>query len=249
MLGPKMLWLCGPMRSGSSILANLLRSHPGYVAGQANVHGENIPLMKLNRTLLQQFGGFADPNIPVHHSRCSGPNLGAMRAFLDEVRDSEYNWVLKDPRSCLTLGLWLGLMNPEEHHVIVLLRNPSSIRQSFQQTQPHNADEACIEIGRYYQMLFRGLANHDHANTTFFQFEKLMREPAATMAKLAYRLGIAPEFDLSLIEEHRWHFRPEEVRSDAVQERETEALDVREQAADGSGVGSEGEAQEAPEAP
>ncbi|HEY4174560.1 MAG TPA: hypothetical protein VGM42_16130 [Rhodopila sp.] len=98
---------------------------------------ESIPVTQLNHQLLSAVGCSWDQCLTVEPDRFAAMlQPGDWRQFSDTVRDqfaSTAGFVLKDPRLCLTLPVWLPALQAVEATVSVLLvvRHPEEVVRSL----------------------------------------------------------------------------------------------------------------------
>ena len=214
---PRYIFVVGPMRSGTSLIARLLESHPDYTfGGEANHNGENTAFMAKNRELLRCIGGGETSGTPSSANRIAGPLRIGMENWLRflESDQPEGGFVLKDPCACCTLGLWLSLV--ENAAVVVTLRDMACIADSLVATQPSmDMKTARDYVGLHYECLFRNLSEH-RVQVEYVQYEHLMGSCLDVLGPLGRRLHLTDDlatiaaFSLDTIDHDLWHFRPED---------------------------------------
>ena len=134
--------IAGMHRSGTSMVAHLLYRCGVYLGpedelvppalGNADGHWENLRFLEVNSDVLTQLAGGWDlaPHPPPDWER--GPGLMPLRnAATALVRDFDGHslWGWKDPRSSLTLPMWLDLIPGLK--VLVCLRSPLEVADSL----------------------------------------------------------------------------------------------------------------------
>jgi hypothetical protein len=197
--GPARSWIVlGMHRSGTSLLACLLNQMGGY-SGPAerllsgspeNPLGffEHQDMLRINNDLLTRRDS-AWPEPPrVPQESWQTPDLEDLRNQAREFLARDFCGkaiaVFKDPRLCLTLGFWAGLL--AEPRVLLCLRRPSSVAMSLRQR--NGLDE---EYSRWlWARHVRGaldVAGALLAGAVFY--EELLANPAKALAPWASALG------------------------------------------------------------
>lgn len=225
--------LVGMHRSGTSLLVRLLEQlglYLGYDQGTTNAESRHF--QRLNkRTLRAAGGGWNDPE-PVldalqsdafverwaAHYRThimrgiSGVRYWGAQTWFDLLRGGELPalWGWKDPRTSLTLDIWLRVF--PEAHVVHIIRNGIDVAVSLHRRQlaqqkrwrvhpdhrdPRGLDfEYCFTLWEHYQrhlLTFRESVNP--AQYTEFHYETLLREPEPTLRILLERIGLVVSDD------------------------------------------------------
>ncbi|MBU8871364.1 MAG: sulfotransferase [Gemmatimonadales bacterium] len=213
---PRFIFVVGPMRSGTSMAAKLLESHDDYTfgAGSVNDNGENTDFMAKNREVMRCTGGGATRGIPTDACRIASPLRVDLENWLRHIESEqpEGGFVLKDPRACFTLGIWLSLV--EDAAVVVCLRDLPCIAESLMRTQRMDKAEATEHIGLYYECALRNLVDYK-VPVVFVNYENLLTSPLDTLGPLGRRFHLTDElstigaFDFDVMDYGQWHFRPE----------------------------------------
>jgi len=114
--------VAGMHRSGTSALAGMLH-HNGIVMGREkdfypppmkeNPKGffENVRFRRVNDAILKEYGYRVksfDPGVPVIKLGSLDTRLQMERLILDYEQYPAWGW--KDPRTCLTMNMWLGML-------------------------------------------------------------------------------------------------------------------------------------------
>ncbi len=110
-------------------------------------HYESVDVIKINDKILTHCGG-SWCNPPSHDKilKCVGMFDDEMKVLIDkEIKITEEmgyeSWGFKDPRTCLTIDLWLPLLpNPQ---FVVCYRDPMDIAKSL-----NNRNGFSIEFGK-----------------------------------------------------------------------------------------------------
>jgi len=142
---PKNAIIVGMPRSGTSLAASIF-ARRGYYTGDAcrpadhfNPTGywECDDLVEANGRLLKS-SGFAHDNswmydalLPSHLAAIPAIQVGDAERELLRRFSSRQPWVWKDPRLCYTLGAWWQLMDPARTQVLLVIREPEAIFNSF----------------------------------------------------------------------------------------------------------------------
>ena len=200
--GPWVLVL-GMHRSGTSALTGALGRlgvglpAPGdLVTGRYDnpVHYESGALTDLDDAVLGALGGSwsAPPAMPAGWERSSpvlavttGAAAAARRAF---PGDGPVAW--KDPRLCLLLPLWRGLL-PAPVVTVLLWREPTAVARSLRARQGFPLSLGLALWERYTREALCALAGHE---AYVLRYEDLVGDPVATVAGVAHWLadGRAP---------------------------------------------------------
>lgn len=104
--------------------------------------------------------------------------------------DAHRPWVVKDPRMCLTFGLWRPLL--ELPVVVYVVRNPIQIAQSLER---RNQFPLQLGLALWEKYNLAALASSAQLPFVVASHEDLMRDPASTVKKLhedLTRLDVAP---------------------------------------------------------
>ncbi len=191
--------ILGMHRSGTSALArcvNLMGPTVGPVEAlfspaPDNPRGfwENVQLTDLNGEILSACGGSS--TVPPHlvENWWKAPHLdelkGRCRAALSGLFGNSTNWCWKDPRTCLTLPLWLELIAPRP--VIVFIhRHPLEVARSLQKRDAlATADSLCL----WNVYVCHALANMSGLPVFALGFDDLLSSPMDLLARLTAFLG------------------------------------------------------------
>jgi glycosyltransferase involved in cell wall biosynthesis len=140
---PTVVCVLGMHRSGTSLLSRIINLL-GYDLGpkehlmiptESNPKGfwENQLITNLDDEILATFGGTWDkpPSFPDGWE--ISPQLDNLRENARAIIDTDFGktprWSWKDPRACLTLPFWQGVMPPMRY--VITLRNPMDVAQSL----------------------------------------------------------------------------------------------------------------------
>lgn len=220
--------LVGMHRSGTSLLVRLLEQlglHLGHDQGAMNAESRHF--QRLNKRTLRSVGGrWNDPepvlqalreNSFVDHwaayyrrhvmRSVSGFRYWGAQTWLDLQRGGEPPslWGWKDPRTSLTLAIWLHVF--PQAHVVHIIRNGIDVAISLHRRQlaqkkrwrvhpdhqdPRGLDfEYCFGLWEHYQrylLTFRDIIDPEHY--TELHYETLLREPEPTLRLIVERIGL-----------------------------------------------------------
>lgn len=142
---PKNAIIVGMPRSGTSLIASIF-ARQGYFAGEDcrpadhfNPMGywECAALVEANARILHA-SGFAHHNSwmydalsPSHLDAIEKMQAGEAERGLLRSFSPRRPWIWKDPRLCYTLGVWWPLLNPADTQVLLVIREPDAIFNSF----------------------------------------------------------------------------------------------------------------------
>lgn len=186
------LFITGMHRSGTSLLTRLLLDYGFYLGDSDDFHDpdkldpngywEHKDFLLVNELLLKESG--ASWNQP---DKFSIDKLGKVR--LNEIKeladkaigkmDDHANWVVKDPRMCLTLGFWKEII--PDLCVVAMHRDPLQVAQSLQNRDAFPIQYS-VGIWEYYTKAL--IANADTCNFSYVFHHKLLSDPEKTLVEL-----------------------------------------------------------------
>ncbi len=177
----------GSHRSGTSAVSTFLANlginvgEPEKLidAAEDNENGffERLDVMAINDTILSRVHSrwdYLDSNaLELLDPENVEPEITAgMNEILTSFQEKERTFLLKDPRFCLTLPVWLNcLKNPL---IIVCLRNPLEIARSLQKREGFSVYKG-LAIWESY-LLYLGQITPD-VDCIYVDFNKLLKEP------------------------------------------------------------------------
>ena len=187
----------GMHRSGTSMIGGLLDAlgidmgnefHPSTNANPTGFF-EDLSFLRLNRRILQAAGGghLAPPSAEAI--------LAQQDVFRQEIRDlvaakTSRRWGWKDPRTCLTLDLYLEhLPRP---HVIVCRRDPDAIARSLQTRSGMPLEEGLRLTAVYEDRLHSFLARHADVPRLEVTYEVVTRDPNPWIEKIIDFFDLTP---------------------------------------------------------
>jgi hypothetical protein len=142
---PQVVCILGMHRGGTSLVSSIVnfldfdlgpekhwirpwKSHRRAFCGHQAI-------MDLNDAILARFGGrwYEPPEFPDGWETSS--DLNDLRAQARQLIDADFSksgaWAWKDPRACLTLPFWQGVLPPM--HYVIVLRSPADVARSLHQ--------------------------------------------------------------------------------------------------------------------
>ncbi len=193
----------GMHRSGTSSLAGVL-SRLGVMMGEnrhmrpkpseQNPRGfyENVRFRKLNDRVLAEVGYDVEAWKPEVPEVQAAPRLGRKIRRLVESYDKRYPvWGFKDPRTCLTLDLWLDAAEEinAEVRAVFIARQPDSVARSMVKRGNTDHDTA-LSVWCTYNMRALECLDRREVSTIAISFESLLAEPEDMGQRLADFLSI-----------------------------------------------------------
>ena len=211
---PRQMIVLGMHRSGTSALTNALARMGVFVGDQdeltasnwENPHGffERRDARRICDALLHR--GEADwwKISRFDAGQLTNPVLGPAREdfiSLTEKLDAKGHWAIKEPRLCVLLPIVLPLLR--RVLPIVALRHPIEIAHSLYHRNGFSI-QASLALWETY--ILRALRDSDGLDRCFVHYDALIRDPAATLERLATRLqslgvsGLDPEQGVAAID-------------------------------------------------
>lgn len=190
-LGPKEELLQKELRQlageGESILARARETNPeGF--------WEHYRIMRLNERILRALGGNwrEPPELPPgwEVSAELATERDEARALIEESFGGHELWGWKDPRNCLTLPFWQGLLS--EMRYVICLRNPLDVAASLER-RDGMAFEQAVDLWRAY--VAAALDNTAGRLRLFVPYESHFNDPKGTAARLAAFVGLDDVFE------------------------------------------------------
>lgn len=191
------LFITGMHRSGTSLLTRLLLDY-GFYSGNANDfhdpdkldpngYWEHKDFLLVNELLLKESGASWNQPDKFSIGKLSKVRLNEIKVLANkaiEKMDHHANWVVKDPRMCLTLGFWKEII--PDLCVVAMHRDPLQVAQSLQ-----NRDSFPIQysvgIWEYYAKAL--IANAHSCNFSYVFHHKLLSDPERTLIELSNTLA------------------------------------------------------------
>lgn len=199
---PQLLVL-GMHRSGTSALAGLLERMGAYLGPEeqrmpaldANAKGyhERLDVMALNDRILAGAGShwmspqrYRPEQIPNGLRLSIQAGIESIIAEMNEHRP----WCIKDPRLCITLDLWLELL--EHPFAIILKRNPLEIARSLSRRGDCGVHVGLALWEAYMKQMLEQLDSIPHAVVSYAD---LLRDPAGVSRSIQdalVQVGLQP---------------------------------------------------------
>jgi hypothetical protein len=193
--------IVGMHRSGTSLLTQLLQRSGLYLgskdrlfgpnAGNPDGYWEHTGFHRLNEAVLTDLGGSWEAPPPVPERWEGDPRLAGhaaeARRLLGEFSGRE-PWGWKDPRTSLTLSLWLELI--PDLKVVVCIRNPLEVACSLRRRDPFFSYSKAIRLWRLYN---DGALQTTAAQRIVVSYERLLRGSEAELARVLRFVGIAAD--------------------------------------------------------
>ena len=190
--------IIGMHRSGTSMVANLLRRHGLSLgpdecllgASESNQagHFEHTGFVEINEALLKQLGGSWDnpPSLQSGWEQDSGlADLARKASSLIQEFATCSNWGWKDPRTTLLLPFWRRIV-PNLRYVICI-RNPLEVASSLAQRDGHSIPVA-VHLWRKYTR--DGILNTDGCPRILTFYEDYFCRPAQEINRVSDFCGL-----------------------------------------------------------
>ncbi|MCP4107165.1 MAG: hypothetical protein GY749_16765 [Desulfobacteraceae bacterium] len=204
----------GMHRSGTSALAGLLH-HSRIVMGEdhnfipkpssENTKGfyENYQFRKINDYIIEKSGYVVkswDPDIPKMKSGFfTKYNIRKILRKYDRRYD---NWGWKDPRTCLTLAIWLKeiieLNMITDCKLVYIVRNPYSVAHSMVARKNTDYETALSLWIKYNECALEAIDRHN-TDTFYLTYEDLCGNPVEMFRSVADFIKVP--FDKTIIRE------------------------------------------------
>ncbi len=190
--------IIGMHRSGTSMVANLLRRHGLSLgpdecllgANESNQagHFEHTGFVEINEALLKQLGGSWDNPPRLQSSWEQDPrldNLTRKASLLTKDFATCTNWGWKDPRTTLLLPFWRRIV-PNLRYVICI-RNPLAVASSLAQRDGQSIP-AAIHLWRQYTR--QGILNTEGYPRILTFYEDYFCRPAQEINRVSDFCGL-----------------------------------------------------------
>lgn len=199
---PKRIVVLGTMRSGTSLIAELIRLWGAYSGGEKKLwesdindprgygYMEYIPLQNLNDELLDN-----NDRIPPAHEllekRASDPvfrekALGLLQEMDQKTIQNKFeSWIWKDARLPLTLPFWVKVW--EDPIYVITVRHPAEVALSSARTEEMNEENIPFSAGfAYWQYCMLNILSSVQAShkKIFIAYEQLINNPLQECTRL-----------------------------------------------------------------
>jgi hypothetical protein len=193
--------LLGMHRSGTSAIARGLGALSVYLgndfldAQPENPTGywEDKGIVALNERLLGALGLRWDDTSAIDRAAFEGRRVRALRRdairYLNRTFTSTPLWGFKDPRTIRVLPFWQRTLRDckVEDSYVVAIRNPRSVAASLFARQAMDADAAYRLWLAHMVPFFSDVIGK---RFVVVDYDLLMRDPGAQLARIGYRLGV-----------------------------------------------------------
>ncbi len=205
---PKRIIVLGPMRSGTSLTAELIRRWGAYSGGEENLwksdfgdrrgygYMEYIPLQELNDELLDH-NDRVPPTKEAMEEKAADPvfrrkALELLQRMDQEALQNHSNaWVWKDARIPLTLPFWTRLWG--DPAFVVTVRHPADMALSSARTEGISEENFPFSAAfLYWQFCMLSILTYTRESKFkfFISYEDLINEPLYQCGRLAAYLGM-----------------------------------------------------------
>ncbi len=199
---PKRIVVLGTMRSGTSLLAELIRLWGSYSGEENNLwksdikdprgygYMEYIPLQNLNDELLDN-----NDRIPPSHQlleeRASDPvfrekALGLLQEMDQKAAQNKFDtWVWKDARLALTLSFWMKFWDDPIY--VITVRHPAEVALSSAKTEEMDEENIPFSAGfAYWQYCMLNILSsiQESRHKIFVSYEQLINNPLRECTRL-----------------------------------------------------------------
>jgi hypothetical protein len=203
---PKRIIVLGTMRSGTSLIAELIRLWGAYNGGENNLwksdindprgygYMEYIPLQDLNDELLDN-----NDRIPPSHKlleeKASDPivrerALGLLQEMDKKTVQNKFDaWVWKDARLPLTLPFWVKFWDDPIY--VITVRHPAEVALSSAKTEELDEDSIPFSAGfAYWQYCMLNILSttQESHHKIFISYEQLINNSLRECTRLCYFL-------------------------------------------------------------
>lgn len=205
---PKRIIVLGTMRSGTSLVAELIRLWGAYAGEKENLWKSNvedprgygymeyIPLQELNDELLD-FNDRMPPPIQLMEEKVENPDLRKRALDLIDAMDERAiknlapAWVWKDARLPLTLPFWMKLWGDVSY--IITVRHPAEITLSAARAQDFQEEDPPFSAGLlYWQYCMLNVLTYtqNSKNKIFLAYDQIIKYTQKECARLSQFLDI-----------------------------------------------------------
>ena len=185
----------GMHRSGTSALAGILHLNE-IIMGEESIFRpkplpqnpkgfyENYLFRKINDKMLEKYG------YKVKSFKTDIPRIEAndqmkqkMKKLLLKYQDKYTSWGWKDPRTCLTLSIWLDILNElnliDSFKILFTIRNAQSVTRSLVKRDGLKELQALMLWNIYNKLAIKAVDKYS-IDTFYFTYEQLIKEPVLT---------------------------------------------------------------------
>jgi len=199
---PKRIIVLGPMRSGTSLTADLIRLWGAYAGEEKDLwksdfdnprgygYMEYIPLQELNDELLDG-NDRVPPPIQLMEEKSEDSNYRTKALELINKMDEQARknqapaWVWKDARLPLTLPFWVKLW--EDAAYVITIRHPAEMTLSAARAQEFQEEDPPFSAGLlYWQYCMLNVLTYTQQspNKIFLAYDQLIKNPGTECVRL-----------------------------------------------------------------
>jgi len=201
---PKEIIILGMHRSGTSMLSGMLdrlgiamgEDQPGRQVSNPMGHFEDGDLLSLNELILSQTGGSWDNPPPAAQIQNQAALLDdKIQKIIFDKQDAnqDQDWGWKDPRTCLTINLYLPyLRNP---YIIWSQRDPDSISSSLWVRNKMPEHQAKKLTEHYQQQISDFLRDHPEVPVLRISYQDVIDQPETWINKVVNFLDLEVDED------------------------------------------------------
>jgi len=201
----KIVIILGMHRSGTSMIGGILEclevdlgdDQPGKQWSNPLGHFEDPDFLSLNKKILASAGGsWSNPPSYLDISNLKEEYYHDIQALIQERANKSANtpWGWKDPRTSLTLDLFLPFL--DQPYIIWCSRDPNAISQSLQkrnQIQP----SISLDLTEYYNnQINEFMLRNPNLPILVVDYEGVIKDPEIWINKIVRHLGLRPDTDL-----------------------------------------------------
>ena len=193
---PERIIVSGIYRSGTSLIAELVRRWGAYAGRKGDLfqddygYMEHLALQKVNDTLLNNNSRVPTPAVEIEEKKQDPILKEQALQTLDEMdKEAALNgaiaWVWKDPRLPLTLPFWADIWGDVIY--VIPVRHPVETILSGAKMEGLNPDQVPLSAGfAYWQfsMLNTLLYTHKSARKFFIAYDQLVQNPQQECERL-----------------------------------------------------------------
>lgn len=196
----KTIVVLGVHRSGTSLTAGVLKSL-GVMMGEVLLekgfgnpvgHFEDSEILHLNNTIIQSAGGEWDkPPAPEEITAQKDIFFDRIKGIVETKNSAALVWGWKDPRTCLTIDLFLEhLTNP---YVIVCRRSNDEIAKSLQLRNNIPYKDGITLAESYEERISRFMEKQSELPCLFLNHRDNLANPDKMIGSLIEFIGIDPD--------------------------------------------------------
>lgn len=207
----KTIVVLGMHRSGTSMTAGILH-HLGVYMGdygfkpdEWNEKGyfENRYITEMNENILSKAGGSWD-NPPSRESILALDKVNEIEEIINKEKRDLWGW--KDPRTCLTIELFLPFI--ENIYYIVVRRNRLSVIESLYQRSGKTDEKGRLSIvyDTYMNRLYSFIHTIDENNILNLQYESILSDSKLHIDRIADFIKVERKDMSDFVESRLKHF-------------------------------------------